>query len=249
MNNQDRRAPNFWTTVSLLLSAARTRFRGRQTRQQQLLNNRSGKQATDWGSIGIVFGAIFMMLIHGLAAASIAVAVDAGERVDTQPSHCIAVGRIFLMEAETAEPGDTPSTRLRRDEFYRTICAQEARRIARESGGDRDQIQAQLMDSLERYGTSHFAQGASFSPSFDSPRATGPVASLVGSVGLLVWFIMMTFQGEGLELDLQRQRHPMWEWLFSHPVPPGAVFLAEMLSPMAANPIYWGAFSPEFCMA
>ena len=33
----------------------------------------------------------------------------------------------------------------------------------------------------------------------------------------------------------------MWEWLFSHPVPAGAVFLAEMLSPIAANPVYWGA--------
>ena len=52
---------------------------------------------------------------------------------------------------------------------------------------------------------------------------------------------MLVFQGEGLELDLQRRRHPMWEWLFTHPVPSGAIFLAEMLSPVAANPIYWGA--------
>jgi membrane protease YdiL (CAAX protease family) len=50
---------------------------------------------------------------------------------------------------------------------------------------------------------------------------------------------MLIFQGEGLELDLQRRRHPMWEWLFSHLVPSGAIFLAEMLSPIAANPIYW----------
>ncbi len=33
----------------------------------------------------------------------------------------------------------------------------------------------------------------------------------------------------------------MWEWLFSHPVQPGAVFMAEMLSPIAANPVYWTA--------
>jgi membrane protease YdiL (CAAX protease family) len=52
---------------------------------------------------------------------------------------------------------------------------------------------------------------------------------------------MLVFQGDGLEMDVTRQRHPMWEWLFSHPVPPGAVFLAEMLSPVAANPVYWGA--------
>ena len=53
--------------------------------------------------------------------------------------------------------------------------------------------------------------------------------------------MLLVFQGEGLELDIQRRRHPMWEWLFSHPVPGGAIFLAEMLSPIAANPIYWSA--------
>jgi len=37
----------------------------------------------------------------------------------------------------------------------------------------------------------------------------------------------------------------MWEWLFSHPAPPGAIFLAEMLSPIAANPIY--LTGPFFC--
>src|SRR5262245_54795539 len=37
----------------------------------------------------------------------------------------------------------------------------------------------------------------------------------------------------------------MWEWLFSHPAPPGAIFLAEMLSPIAANPIY--ITGPFFC--
>jgi hypothetical protein len=64
---------------------------------------------------------------------------------------------------------------------------------------------------------------------------------MLGSVVLFWWAVMLIFQGEGLELDLQRRRHPMWEWLFTHPVPSGAIFLAEMLSPLAANPIYWSA--------
>ena len=64
---------------------------------------------------------------------------------------------------------------------------------------------------------------------------------MLGSLALFWWAVMLVFQGEGLELDLQRRRHPMWEWLFSHPAPPGAIFLAEMLSPLAANPIYWSA--------
>ena len=70
---------------------------------------------------------------------------------------------------------------------------------------------------------------------------SGPLPAMLGSVVLIWWGVMLVFQGEGVELDLQRRRHPMWEWLFSHPVPAGAVFLAEMLSPIAANPVYWGA--------
>lgn len=62
---------------------------------------------------------------------------------------------------------------------------------------------------------------------------------MFGSLLLVWWVIMMAFQGEGLEMDTQRRRHPMWEWLLSHPVRPGAIFLAEMLSPIAANPMYW----------
>ena len=73
-------------------------------------------------------------------------------------------------------------------------------------------------------------------------RASSPVRSRhVRLPRALLVAVMLVFQGEGLELDLQRRRHPMWEWLFTHPAPPGAIFLAEMLSPIAANPIYWGA--------
>lgn len=56
-----------------------------------------------------------------------------------------------------------------------------------------------------------------------------------------VWFFMLAFQGEGMDLDIQRRRHPTWEWLLSHPVRPGAVFFAEMLAPLIANPIYFCA--------
>jgi membrane protease YdiL (CAAX protease family) len=65
-----------------------------------------------------------------------------------------------------------------------------------------------------------------------------PLTSMLATLVLLAWVVMLIFQGEGLELDIQRRRNPNWEWLFSHPVRPGAVFLAEMLSPIAANPIY-----------
>jgi hypothetical protein len=42
--------PGFWTTVWLLLVAARKRAVGRQLRQRQLLRQRAGKPAVNWGS-------------------------------------------------------------------------------------------------------------------------------------------------------------------------------------------------------
>jgi hypothetical protein len=67
------------------------------------------------------------------------------------------------------------------------------------------------------------------------------VATTLASLMVLWWLAMVICQGEGLELDLQRRRHPMWEWLLSHPVSAGAVFFAEMLTPLASNPTYWAA--------
>src|SRR5207244_13390637 len=77
-------------------------------------------------------------------------------------------------------------------------------------------------------------------PGLSTLAQSGRLTAMIGSLVLLWWGIMLVCQGEGLELDLQRRRHPMWEWLFSHPVRAGPVFLAEMLSPIAANPIYCG---------
>ena len=79
----------------------------------------------------------------------------------------------------------------------------------------------------------------SATPGMKALASTGPVPMMFGSFILLWWGIMLVFQGEGLELDIQRRRHPLWEWIFSHPVPPGAFFLAEILTPIAANPVYW----------
>lgn len=64
-----------------------------------------------------------------------------------------------------------------------------------------------------------------------------PGADAVGLFLLLFWVALLVCQGEGPDLDTRRQRHPMWEWLLSHPAPPSAVFIAEMLTPIAANPV------------
>jgi hypothetical protein len=107
-------------------------------------------------------------------------------------------------------------------------------------GGAESAIEQKLRDAVRKHGTRDFITKDEASPGLASFLKSGGFTAMLGSVVLFWWVVMLVFQGEGLELDLQRRRHPMWEWLFTHPVPSGAVFLAEMLSPIAANPVYWG---------
>src|SRR5215510_8282689 len=116
------------------------------------------------------------------------------------------------------------------------------RACARELGDSEEECKKLLLESARTHGSRDLI--------IKDNRINGLAAArsfpaMLGSIALLWWLVMLMSQGEGLELDLQRRRHPMWEWLFSHPAPPAAIFLAEMLSPIAANPIY--LTGPVFC--
>ncbi len=66
----------------------------------------------------------------------------------------------------------------------------------------------------------------------------GTLPDIVALIVVVWWALVLVCQGEGAEIDALRTRHPMWEWLFSHPAAPGAIFLAEMLAPIVANPFF-----------
>jgi membrane protease YdiL (CAAX protease family) len=127
------------------------------------------------------------------------------------------------------------------DHHIEPFYSSEARSLAERFGGNQAAIEKKLREAVRSHGTRDFITSNEASPGLSALLESGRLTAMLGSIILFWWAIMLVFQGEGLELDLQRRRHPMWEWLFSHPVSPGAVFLAEMLSPVAANPIYWGA--------
>ena len=118
---------------------------------------------------------------------------------------------------------------------------EEARQLARHDGDTARDIEGKLRAAVLSHGSADLATSEDAGSASTALSDGHSLAALLGSLVLLWWMLMMVFQGEGLELDLQRRRHPMWEWLFTHPVPAGAIFTAEMLSPIAANPIYWGA--------
>ncbi len=238
------RPPGLWSTVFLLLSAAHKRATGRQKRQQELMRHRAGKKSSiNWGNLGFVLAAAVMGLLHIGAAFVAYTAVTSGERIQAESNGKIVVDRWFLKnidELENSNPSDRrqPS---RADATLKYDFYREANEISREYGGTEQSVEGRLRRALREHGPGAFIDAGTAAPGFRALPRVGAFPAMLGSIVLLWWGVMLVFQGEGLELDLQRRRHPMWEWLFSHPVPAGAIFLAEMLSPIAANPIYWGA--------
>jgi membrane protease YdiL (CAAX protease family) len=246
------RPPGFGKTVWILLRSARKRAVGRQQRQQQLLNQKAKKEATDWGALAAAMTALFMLILSGLAAGAVIMGVRAGERVEAERSGRMEVSASFMEEVRSWDQTATsvykwPGGESRTESYHYTTSDSikepaykaEAHRIAEDEGGSEEAIAERLKAAYTRDGVSAFVRPREVEAGMDG-LVKGGVGALLGSVLLLLWAGMLVAQGEGLELDLQRQRHPMWEWLHAHPVMPGAIFLAEMLAPIAANPIYWG---------
>jgi membrane protease YdiL (CAAX protease family) len=230
--------PSFWRTVRLLLGASRGRAAGRRKRQQELLNQRAGKNSTNWGGLGFTLTVLLMAVLNIGAAFAVRMAVASGARIEVERKGKIVVSSLFfnaVLNAEIASvlPGTADQT------IAPSIYSSEAKAIADRDAGAQTAIEQKLRDAVRNHGTQDFISKDDPSLELTALSTEGRLPALLGSVFLLWWGMMLVFQGEGLELDLQRRRHPMWEWLFTHPVPPGAIFMAEMLSPLAANPIFW----------
>lgn len=240
MKSELCRPPGYWSTVRLLLGITRKRAAGRQKRQQELLRHRAGKKSINWGNLGFVLAMIMMGLLNMGAAFAVYMAVTSGERIQAESKGKIVVERWFLNNVASTEAWDA------RGEYQwdRKLDGEygiEAADLSREYGGTEISIEKKLRNAVQAHGTGDLILESKAAPGFDALPREGAFPAMLGSIVLIWWGVMLVFQGEGLELDLQRRRHPMWEWLFTHPVESGAVFLAEMLSPIAANPIYCGA--------
>jgi membrane protease YdiL (CAAX protease family) len=238
MMSEPRTGPGFWGTVRLLLGAARKRAAGRRRRQQELLQSRSGKNSTNWSGLGFALAVFFMAILNVCAAWVVIITVDSGQRFEVERQGKIVVSHRFLNAAQTTS--ECPS-RAGNEWLDPSSYSTEAKNIVKKYGGSETAMEQKLRDALRNHGVRDFVTPDIASPGLTALPSSGALPSLLGSAVLFWWAVMLVFQGEGLELDLQRRRHPMWEWLFSHPAPPGAIFLAEMLSPLASNPVYWSA--------
>jgi membrane protease YdiL (CAAX protease family) len=180
-----------------------------------------------------------MAFLNGGAAFITRLAVESGQRVEAEGKGKIVVSRSFL-ETATAAEKDAKEFSTSPDQLIpESAYSSEAETISDRYGGSPGEIEKKLRSTIQKNGTQYLIARNRVSDGFGGFANARSLPAMLGSVILIWWAIMLIFQGEGLELDLQRRRHPMWEWVFSHPVQPGAVFLAEMLSPIAANPIYW----------
>ena len=233
----------------LLLRAARRRAKGRERRQQELFRNRARKKSRDAiRVVGTILSAVFGIIVNLLVAFAVYNAVHAGQRVEVERTGKLVVGADFIHDmGDDPSDGPSPSSQQLQEKMLDASYRLESMHRAQTVGGLRQGHEDLLREFMRTHTAADLVDEDVASPGLRALARTGPLPAMLGSLLLLGWLVMMVFQGEGLELDLQRRRHPMWEWLFSHPVGSGPVFLAEMLSPIAANPTYWGA--PLFCAA
>jgi hypothetical protein len=221
----------FWTTLWLLLRTARKRAAGRHDHQMKLLRWSTGGKGLSFSAnpLGLIVGIVISLIINSLAAWLVIGVVRTGASIEAQKAGRLVVDERFITRVDDVLQylGDNQA----RLKYYYDY---ESNEIAHEYGGRKEEIADRLRQEIEAHGTRNLVNVSGLA----GLAYGGRFAALLGSLALLWWFAMLVCQGEGVELDTQRRRRPMWEWLFSHPVSPGPVFLAEMLSPIITNPLY-----------
>lgn len=228
--------PSSASVVRLLLRTARRRAAGRRARARAFL--RYGSARGRGGMVGFAAAVEFVMAIalSSMAAGLLQRAVEAGQRFDAARHGQVVVERDFLPDARS---GNCDRSALPSGADGPGRCRGEAEQLARDTGGDPDRIEQRLRQAVRTDPPDRFVALDAVSTGLAAVPAGGS-AGLLGLVALVWWAIMLVAHGEGLELDTGRRRHPTWEWVLTHPVKPGAMFAAEMLAPVAANPFYWG---------
>jgi membrane protease YdiL (CAAX protease family) len=164
---------------------------------------------------------------------------SASERVQASAEGAIVVGDWFVdAVADLKKQAEQDPSRLAGiNQALMNDIREEAARQSKAYGADENTLVTRLTTVFQNRPKSPREKVVAASK-LGAVRLKGALPDMLGLFVLLFWCGMLVCQGDGPELYTQRQRHPMWEWLFSHPAPPGAIFLAEMISPIAANPFY-----------
>ncbi|NLX24532.1 MAG: CPBP family intramembrane metalloprotease [Lentisphaerae bacterium] len=230
--------PGFFQTVCILLKAARKRTIGRIRHQKELRQKKTGRASSSLHRLSFFLMFFVGFMIHFAAAFAIQSVVKEARLISLEKQGKIVVSRSFYSDVSNFKQAETDSSGRPIDHHAHLSYSWESDRRAERFGGSEQKQEAFLRSAVEENPLSAFAVEDDPAFSFRASALTDSFAATLGTLILLWWFITLSLQGENQGLDFQRRRHPMWEWLFSHPVSPGAVFLAEMLTPFAANPAY-----------
>lgn len=233
-----------WRVMKALWRAARRRAAGRRARQAALTQRRKGNSGDTLQSLGALLMAAFLCMIHGFYGLMATQVMESAALIEADRAGRLVVSSYDLrwMETRLLEPEGN-------GRIAGSLFADAAEwRIENVCPGSSEEEQVELLREVVA------AEGIDgLIGHRDVPgRSLRDIARFSpGQSGLLVglvlwWFLMLVGQGEGLELDVQRRRHPMWEWLACHPVRPWSAFVAEMAAPWMANPAY--ATAPIFLL-
>ena len=229
MNALLSRPPGFWRVVWLLLSTSRRRALGRLAQQRAMMRQRVGRPSMNWAGLGFFVTVIVMLGLNIAGSFLVLRAVSGGERIDAERNGRVVVDRWFLEWVNHAER-QTLNAIDRDREIDRILAPKyrsEAHYRAKEHGGNEEAIAARLRQTVASHRTGDFIEEDKAAGGLKSLPGMHTLAALLGSIALAWWAVMLVFQGEGMELDTLRRRHPIWERLFSHPVSPGPIFLGD----------------------
>ncbi|MEO8672660.1 MAG: type II CAAX endopeptidase family protein [Tahibacter sp.] len=141
--------------------------------------------------------------------------------------HAAGTERAYSADDIDAEDEEWSST----VENYAEYFEWAATRMVRTHGGSEAEWRERLKAAFQDKGAAAFVTAPDGWHENPSPDAYAVLTLL-----LALWWLSMVLQGDGAAFDTTRRRHPMWEWFLAFPVPQSAVFVAEALTPMAANP-------------
>ncbi|MCB1228768.1 MAG: CPBP family intramembrane metalloprotease [Verrucomicrobiae bacterium] len=199
------------------------------------------------------------VMVHGILGSMLTGSLDLARSLEWKKQGLIEIPSYLKDNLERLEkarreiatlkensPDDSPPTQKKLEDAEANL-EREIEQFAkfssfqrsRQSGQSEEAARQEIAAQFRSLGSEGFVVEKDDSEAvWKQPAAIPPSAWVFSGFVLLWWIAMLICQGEGLEVDIQRRRHPLWEWLFSHPVRPIAAFSAEMLAPLAANPIY-----------
>lgn len=220
-----------------LWRAARRRAKGRAKRQAQMMRRKTGSESNPLAALGVFLMILLTAVVHLGLGFTLVKTLDQAQMMEHEQK-----GKLVVPDYLQGYLDPNDKHRGSREDWMERLADRSDHFRSREFGGTDVVQRAKVLEHARQHGREGFITEED-AVKFSLKRPGELPASMWPFIGVMFlwWFLMLVFQGEGLEMDFQRRRHPMWEWLASHPVRPVAAFSAEMLAAFMANPIYWGA--------